>query len=104
MSDYTPPARREPAIVFPPGDYIREELCERGWNRQRFGGEMGMPRKEVLNLLRGVTPVTPEVAEDLSRVFGTSATMWLNLEAAWQAGTEAAKARYCEGKERETDV
>lgn len=104
MSKRMPLPRREAAVVFPPGDYIRGELQARRWSRKRFAEHMDRSEHEILDLLRGVAPVTPEVAEDLARVFGTSARMWLNLEAAWQAGSEAAKARYREGEEADPDA
>lgn len=49
---------RTPIESFPPGELIREELEERGW--------------------------TPETARALGEAFGTSATIWMNLESAYR--------------------
>lgn len=70
--------------AFPPGDYIREELEARGWTQLDLAEILGRPPQAVNEIVTAKRSVTPEMARDLSRAFGTSAQLWLNLESAYQ--------------------
>lgn len=72
-----------PAEVFAPGEYIQEEIDERGWIREQLAWALGLSQVEVVELLKGRSRVTPEIAERLAKLFGTSAQMWLSLQAAY---------------------
>lgn len=69
---------------FPPGDYIREELEARGWTQLDLAEILGRPPQAVNEIVTAKRSITPEMARDLSRAFGTSAQLWLNLESAYQ--------------------
>jgi HTH-type transcriptional regulator/antitoxin HigA len=85
---------RIPAEVFHPSEYIVEELEARGWTRDRLATEMrgedwGTDRLAI-DLYLEIGPTNPgcrlgAMADDLARVFGTSAELWRNLEASWLA-------------------
>lgn len=82
---------RTPAEVFPPGDFLSEELQERGWSVPDLAAELshhGFGFISVASYLReviaGTESVTPNLAAGLSEVFGTSADFWLNLERMYQ--------------------
>ncbi|MGI8644067.1 MAG: HigA family addiction module antitoxin [Thermomicrobiales bacterium] len=77
-------AMRRPAEVFPPGDFLREELEERGWTQADLADIVGRPIGTVNEIIKGKRKITPETAEGLSSAFGTSAEFWLNLESAYQ--------------------
>ena len=73
-----------PAEVFPPGDFIREELEARGWTQSDMAEIMGRPVETIHRIVTGKLAVTPETACGLAAAFGTSAELWVNLESAYQ--------------------
>jgi len=76
--------KTEPAEVFAPGEFIREELAARGWNQEDLAEIMGRSPKVVSEIVSGNTGITPETAEGLSAAFGTTAQLWMNLETAYR--------------------
>ena len=77
-------AERVPAEVFPPGEFIREELEERGWTQSDLAEIMGRDTAMVSALVTGKRSVSPETARGLGAAFGTGAALWMNLEASYQ--------------------
>jgi HTH-type transcriptional regulator / antitoxin HigA len=75
---------RTPAEVFPPGEFIKEEIEARGWSQVEFAEILGRPPRLVSELIAGKRAVTPETAKGLAAAFGTSAQLWLNLESSYQ--------------------
>jgi HTH-type transcriptional regulator/antitoxin HigA len=75
---------RTPAEVFPPGEFIREELEERGWTQADLAKIMERPLNAINTIIAGKKSVTPETAIGLASAFGTSPEFWLNLETAYQ--------------------
>lgn len=75
---------RTPAEVFPPGEFLRDELDERGWTQADLAMIMGRPLSAVNQIITGKKGITPETALELSGAFGTSAEFWLNLENAYK--------------------
>lgn len=80
---------RTPAEVFPPGDVIKEELEERGWSQAELADIMGRPPRVVSEIISGKRAITPETAKGLGAAFGTSATLWMNLEGIYQLSKTA---------------
>ncbi len=74
---------RSIARVFPPGDFIREEIEARGWTQADFAEILGRPLQAVNAIINGKKAVTPATAVELSAALGTSPEFWLNLEAAY---------------------
>lgn len=86
-----------PAQVFHPMDYLADELRERGWslddfamrlarfNPAEFGGERLMLD---LYALRDKDIYNGDEFRNWARVLGTSADLWVNLEATWRAHCE----------------
>ena len=70
--------------MFPPGDFIREELEARGWTQQEFAEILGRPIQTVNQIINGKKEITPETALAVAAAFGTSAEVWLNLESAFR--------------------
>jgi HTH-type transcriptional regulator/antitoxin HigA len=70
--------------VFPPGEFIREELEAREWTQGDLADIMGRPTETVNRLIAGKLAITPETAKGLGAAFGTSADYWLNLETTYQ--------------------
>ncbi len=70
----------QPAEVFPPGEYLRDELDERGWDCAALAARTGLSVLEVTAILNGSQPILVRTAEKLERALGTSAVMWLRLQ------------------------
>ncbi len=70
------------AEVFAPGEYLRDELVERGWTESEFAQIIGRPLQVVSEIVNGKKEITPETAVAIGEAFGTSAELWLNLQMA----------------------
>ena len=77
-----------PAEVFPPGDFVREELEARGWTQDDLAEILGRPQRLVSEVITGKRAITAETAKGLGEAFGTSAQFWMNLEAAHRLHNE----------------
>jgi len=75
--------RLRPAEVFPPGDFIREELEVRGWRQADLAEIMGRSTAELSRLMNGKTGITEETAQQLGDAFGTGPEYWLGLQNAY---------------------
>ena len=75
---------RVPAEVFPPGEFLRDELEMRGWSQTEFAEILGRGPKVVNEIILAKRAITPATALELSAALGTSARFWLNLESAYQ--------------------
>lgn len=73
-----------PAEAFPPGEFIREELEERGWSEAEFAQILGRPAQAVSEILNGKKEITAETAVAFGEALGTSAELWLNLQATYR--------------------
>jgi HTH-type transcriptional regulator/antitoxin HigA len=77
-------SNRIPAEVFPPGEFILDELEERGWTQTNLARITGRPESTICSLILGKKTVTEEIAVELGSAFGTSPHFWLNLENAYR--------------------
>jgi HTH-type transcriptional regulator/antitoxin HigA len=73
-----------PAEVFPPGEFLDDELTARGWTQTEFAEIIGRPTRVVNEVIAGRRRITPETARDIAAALGTSAEVWMNLESAYQ--------------------
>ena len=73
-----------PAEVFPPGEYLRDELDERGWTVTEFAGIIDRPLQAVSEILNGKKAITAETACSFSEALGTTPELWLNLQNAYR--------------------
>jgi HTH-type transcriptional regulator/antitoxin HigA len=71
---------RTPAEVFPPGEFLRDELDARGWTPRKFAKMLGRPLQLVDEILAGQHPIEPQIAAEIGAALGTSPDIWLNLE------------------------
>ena len=72
------------AEAFPVGDFLAEELEERGWSEADFAAIMGRSTRFVEELISGERELTRESAELVGAALGTSAELWLNLQDAYR--------------------
>jgi plasmid maintenance system antidote protein VapI len=81
---------QHPAEVFPPAEYIKDEMEFRGMSREQFMKRIRPGWKEDVAAVLEGKPMSAEAAVALSEVFGTSVTLWRRLDAAWWAGLKRA--------------
>jgi len=75
--------KRVPVEVFPPGEFIREEIEARGWTQEDLAEILGRPLRLVNEITTGKRGITPETAKGLGEAFGTTAQFWMNLASAY---------------------
>jgi HTH-type transcriptional regulator/antitoxin HigA len=76
--------QRTLAEAFHPGEFLRDELDERGWSQVEFAEIIGRPVQLVNEIVAGKRGITPETAKELGAALGTSAEFWMNLDAMYQ--------------------
>lgn len=72
------------AEVFPPGEFLKEELEARNWSQTEFAEIIGRPVRLINEIIAGKKSVTPETASQIAASLGTSAELWMNLESTYQ--------------------
>lgn len=77
-------AERKFAEVFPPGEFIKDELEARGWTQLDLAQIMGRDPVQVSLIVNGKQALTPETATQLGDAFGTGGQFWMNLETAYR--------------------
>jgi len=88
---------RTPAEVFPPGEFLRDELDARGWTQIEFAEIISRPPRLVNEIIAGERRITTETAREFSAAFGTSTQLWLDLETSYQLSKTAPTS---EGREK----
>jgi HTH-type transcriptional regulator/antitoxin HigA len=75
-------ARRQfkPAEVFPPGEYLRDELEARGWTQRDLAKVIDRPLQAVNEIITGKKRITAKTAKAIAMALGTSPELWLNLQ------------------------
>ena len=63
-----------------PGEILAEEMEELGLSANALAGALGVPTNRITAVLKGQRGVTADTALRLSRYFGTTPQLWLNLQ------------------------
>ena len=66
-------------VAFHPGYYVKEMLEYEGMSQDELAKRLQTSGKNVSDLINGKANLSDEMAMNLSIVFGTSVSMWLNL-------------------------
>ena len=84
---------RQPKNPFHPGEILLEEFLEpRGVTQSAFAKELRWTKTRLNELIRGKRGITAAAALDLADALGTSAKVWMNLQATYDLD-KAARAR-----------
>lgn len=75
---------RVAAEAFAPGEYLKDELDERGWTQDEFATMIGRSPAVVNQIISGKRGVSPETASEIGAALGTSAIYWMNLDSAYR--------------------
>ena len=75
---------RQPKNPFHPGEVLLEEFLEpTGLTQTAFARRVGWTRARLNELIRGKRGITADAALDLAETLGTSAKIWMNLQATY---------------------
>ena len=70
-------------IAFHPGYYIKEIIDEINVTQEEFAKILGATVKHLSDIIRGEVQISKDIAVSLSKLLGTSAEVWLNLQNAF---------------------
>ncbi len=75
---------KAPRNPFHPGEILLEEfLVPAGMTQTEFAEKVGWTRARLSEFIHRKRGVTAEAALDLAEVLGTSARLWMNLQATY---------------------
>jgi addiction module HigA family antidote len=76
---------RQPTNPFHPGEILLEEfLAPAGTTQAAFAQRLGWTRTRLNELIKGKRGITADAALDLAAALGTSAKLWMNLQATYE--------------------
>lgn len=85
---------RPPKNPIHPGEILLEEFLKpAGETQLAFAARIGWTRARLNEFIRGKRGVTAEAALDLASALGTSAKIWMNLQATWDLDRAARRRR-----------
>ena len=67
-----------------PGEILRDELEELGLSANAMAQALDVPANRISAILKGQRGVTADTALRLSRFFGTTPQVWLNLQKTYE--------------------
>ena len=73
-----------PKHPFHPGEILLEEFLQpAGISQAGFAERIGWTRARLNEVIKGKRGITADAALDLAQALGTSARLWMNLQATW---------------------
>ena len=70
-----------------PGEILKEEMDERDLSANALARAIDVPTNRITSILNGQRGITANTALQLSRCFGTTPELWLNLQKTWDLRT-----------------
>ena len=67
-----------------PGEILRDEIEAAGVSEGELSTALDVPLNRVAMILEGRQGITADTALRLSRYFGTTPQLWLNLQQTWE--------------------
>lgn len=92
-----------PDVAIPPGEVLAEELEARGLAQSHLARQMRRPLQAINEIVRGRKRITGATALELAEALGTSAELWMRLEADYELN-KARLARARDPEIRREDV
>ena len=75
---------KQPTNPFHPGEILLEEFLQpAGITQTAFAGQLNWTRARLNELIKGKRGITADAALDLAEALGTTAKLWMNLQATW---------------------
>ena len=75
----------QPSWAQPPGPLLGADLSARGMTQADLAARSRLSPKHVNQLIKGLVPLSADVAVALERCLGVPGELWLRAEADWQA-------------------
>ncbi len=91
----------EPDWCSPPGETVADILDQSKLSPEEFAQRMGMTTEEVHDVFDGRAALTSEMAEQLSRTLGSTATFWMTREQQYRADLDRLAKSAPAGSDRE---
>ena len=70
-------------VAFHPGEFLLEEVEERGLKKTEFAKSIGLLPGNLSELFKGKRHINARIAVKLENVLGVSAEYWLGLQSAY---------------------
>ena len=67
-----------------PGEILREEMEARGLSANTLLKALNVPVNRITLIMNGQRGVSADTALRLSRFFGTTPNLWINLQKTWE--------------------
>jgi antitoxin HigA-1 len=93
------PRKTNKLPLLHPGEYLRSVFKDAGLSANAVALALRVPANRLTEILNGRRAITADTAMRLGRYFGTSAQMWMNLQARYDL--EAAEETLAERIEME---
>ena len=75
---------KEPVNPFHPGEMLLEEFIQPNeWTQAYVAEQLKWTKAKLNELINGKRGITADTALDLAEFLGTSAKLWMNLQATW---------------------
>jgi len=84
--EMTPARAFQPDYTSPPGETVADLLEQTGMTQTELAQRLGVSLKHVNQVVKGAASISAELALGLEKVFGVSASFWLNRESLYRAG------------------
>lgn len=71
-------------VPIHPGEILKDELDEINLSANAFAKALHVPTNRITAILNGSRSITADTALRISRFFGTTPELWLNLQTAYE--------------------
>lgn len=85
IRDRTGVKEKQVPVAVHPGEYIKDEIDERGHEFEVLRRKSKLSAQTVESLIAGTQAVTPQIAASLAAILGTSERVWLRLQDVYDA-------------------
>lgn len=82
-----------PLEPIPPGEYLQDELNALEWTHEDLSEVTGITRRQIINIIKGKSGVTPESAKAIGAALDQDPQMWMQLQMAFELSQAQVKDR-----------